>query len=190
LFRQKTEEAAMRGWVLTGAALALAACGGEKPAANVATPEEATVPANGGGVAREDVSATPTPSPTPTAAAIQQQTGPYGSQVSLTRAAVTGDVLTIQLSYDGGKPYYSYIPVDRVSVIDDATAQQLSILKDGQGNALAAPLGSDGKQVRAATGQGAPSVVWFKFPAPPATSRTVSINIPEVGPFDGVPVTR
>lgn len=182
----------MRGWVLTGAALALAACGGEKPAANVATPEEASIPANGvGGVTREDVTATPTPSPTPTAAAaIQQQPGPNGSQVSLNRVSVTGDVLTVLVSYIGGKPAISFYPVDRVSVIDDATSQQLGILKDGQGHPLAAPLGSDDKQVSAITGQGTPTVVWFKFPAPPATSKTVSINIPEVGPFDGVPVTR
>jgi hypothetical protein len=179
------------GLMAVGTALALAGCGGQKPAENVATPQEASVPADsGGGVTREQITPSPTPTPTPSAAAIQQQPGPYGSQVSLTRAAVTGDVLTVQLSYDGGKPYWSYIPVDRVSVIDDATSQQLSVLKDGQGNPLAAPLGTDGKQVRAATGQGSPSVVWFKFPAPPATSRTVSINIPEVGPFDGVPVTR
>lgn len=54
----------MRGWVLTGAALALAACGGGTPAENVATPREASVPADsgGGGVVREDVTPTPTSS--------------------------------------------------------------------------------------------------------------------------------
>lgn len=181
----------MRAMLVSGMALILAGCGGAKPAANVATPQEANLTSGSeGGVTRQDVSPTPAPSPTPTAAAIQEQPGPHGSQVALTRVAVTGDVLTVQLSYNGGQSSFSYVPVDRVSVIDDATSQQLSILKDGQGNPLAAPLDGTGQQVRAPIGQGAPSIVWFKFPAPPATSKTVSINVPEVGPFDGVPVTR
>lgn len=181
----------MRGWVLTGAALTLAACGGEAPPANVATPQEASVPTDsGGGVAREDMTPAPTPTPAPTQAAIQEQPGPDGSRVALTRAAVTGDVLTIQVSYSADKYVTSYVPVNRVTVIDDATSQQLGILKDAGGNALAAPLNAKGDEVRVNASAKGPMVVWFKFPAPPATSKTISINIPEVGPFDGVPVTR
>jgi hypothetical protein len=35
-----------------------------------------------------------------------------------------------------------------------------------------------------------PGIFWVKFPAPPATSKTVSLNLPKTAPFDGVPVTR
>lgn len=179
------------GLMAVGTALALAGCGGGKPAENVATPQEASVPADsGGGVMREEVTPSPTPTPAPTQAAIQEQPGPGGSRVALTRVAVTGDVLTVQVAYAADKYVTSYIPVDRLSVIDDATAQQISVLKDAQGRALAAPLSNDGKEVRVNANKDSPTVVWFKFPAPPATSKTVSINIPEVGPFDGVPVTR
>lgn len=178
------------GWMTMSAALALVACGGGKPAENVATPQEATLSPNGaGGVVREDVTPTPTPTPAPIEAAIQEQPGPGGSRVALNRVQVTGDVLTVQLTYSGGRPTYNYVNVSGVSVIDDATSQKISVLKDGEGKWLAAPMSGD-NQVRAEIGQPSPSIVWFKFPAPPATSRTVSINIPEVGPFDGVPVTR
>ncbi|WP_176472943.1 hypothetical protein [Sphingomonas lenta] len=143
-----------------------------------------------GGVTRTEVSPSPTPSPAPLASVIQEQPGPEGSRVALNRAAVTGDVMTVQLSFSGGTSCCGYIPVDRVSVIDDATAQQIGVLKDGQGRWLAAPLGSNDKEIRVETNESAPQIVWFKFPAPPPTSRTVSINIPGVGPFDGIPVTR
>lgn len=180
----------MRGLLVGGMAVALTACGGRKPAENVATPQEASVPAtSGGGVVREDVTPTPSPTPAPTEAAIQEQPGPSGSRVALNRVKVTGDVMTVQLTYSGGKPTWDYVNVSGVSVIDDATSQKIGVLKDGEGKWLAAPMSGD-TQVRAEIGQPSPSIVWFKFPAPPATSKTVSINIPEVGPFDGVPVTR
>jgi len=35
-----------------------------------------------------------------------------------------------------------------------------------------------------------PGILWAKFAAPSAGAKTVSINLPEVAPFDGVPVTH
>lgn len=167
--------------------MSLSACGkkDEPPA------PEATATANSttsSGVTREVVEA-PVPAPVPVApAAIQTQPGPKGSQVALNKVAVTGDVMTVQLSYVGGSGYTSP-ELDQISVIDDATAQRISILKDNGGKWMAAPLNSSAKELWIGMGRD-PVIVWMKFPAPPATSKTVSINIPEVAPFDGVPVTR
>lgn len=105
------------------------------------------------------------------------------------KAKVTGNVLTVELSYrtpDQGTGWQSYyFDVNEVSVIDDATSQRYGVLKDNAEAWMASPLDNDGKRIRVQTNDGKPSVVWFKFPAPPATSQTVSINIPEVSPFDG-----
>lgn len=170
----------------TAIALALAACSvrdkGEEPAN---TGETAAAPT---GVEREEVPA-PTPSPTPIQqAAIQTQPGPEGNSVQLNRLAVTGDILTASLTYSGGSCCV-HIPVDQVSVIDDATSQRISVLKDNNGQWMAAPLETDKRSV-GPDSYNKPSVVWFKFPAPPAGSRTVSLTIPGVAPFDAVPVTR
>lgn len=140
------------------------------------------------GVTREEV--TP-PAPPPVAvpvAAIQTQAGPKGNSVALNRVAVTGDILTVSMTFSGGDCCV-HIPVDDVSVIDDATSQRISVLKDNTGKYMAAPLGSGGRTVDPESYRTA-SVVWLKFPAPPATSKTVSIAIPGVAPFDAVPVTR
>lgn len=142
------------------------------------------------GVTREDVAApTPTPVAAPPAPAIQTQAGPKGNSVALNRVAVTGDILTVSMTFSGSEDCCAHIKVDDVSVIDDATSQRIGVLKDNTGKYMAAPLESDGRTVGPESYK-SPSVLWFKFPAPPVTSKTVSIAIPGVAPFDAVPVTR
>jgi hypothetical protein len=155
---------------------------------NNTTADAATAP-EPSGVTREEVAA-PTPTPTPLAAAvIQSQPGPENNTVALNKVAVTGDILTVSMTFSGSKSCCVHIPVDDVSVIDDATSQRISVLKDNTGKYMAAPLEVGGRNVGPAD-YDTPGVVWFKFPAPPATTKTVSIAIPGVAPFDAVPVTR
>lgn len=169
----------------------LAACSvrdeGNQTAATTTTIETKTT-----GVTREEAAPAPVAEPTPmmqAAPAIQTQPGPKGNMVSLNKVAVTGDILTVSLSYAGGT-CCSYVKLDEVSIIDDATSQRIGVLKDNTGKWMAAPLGSNGRELRINYLSNAPTQVWFKFPAPPATSKTVSVAIPEVAPFDAVPVTR
>ena len=174
--------------VLSAAALlALAACGQPD-----ASQTDAAAPAQGE-VARTTAE-TPAPvAPSAPSAAIQTQDGPEGSRVSLTRAQVTGDILTVQLRYEKttDPSLGARFAVEEVNVVDDATAQRYGVLRDQEQRWQASPLQSPTSDYTLFSARiGAPAVVWFKFPAPPATSRTVSINIPGVGPFDGVPVTR
>ncbi len=169
-------------WTLATAtaALALAAC---------TTRDENNTADTDATVVREEVAApTPSPTPAPAAAAIQTQPGPEGNSVALNKVAVTGDILTVTTTFSGGTCCV-HLPVAQVSVIDDATSQRISVLKDNAGQFMAAPLETDERSVSPAD-YDKPSVVWFKFPAPPATSTTVSIAIPGVAPFDAVPVTR
>lgn len=168
----------------TAAAFAMASCA--KPAP---TPEATTTTdANTSGVVRQETAAPEAPpAATPVTPAIQTQTGPGGSQVALNKVAVTGDIMTVSMTFTGGT-CCTYTKVDQVSAIDDATSQRIGVLKDNAGNWMAAPMYSNDKEVRIDPSK--PAVVWFKFPAPPATSKTVSITLPEVAPFDAVPVTR
>lgn len=172
------------------AALAVAACGAPQDAEDAAAQKAAAE-----APAPSPLAETPPPTPAPPpVAALRTGSGPKGSQVSLVRAQVTGNVLTVELSWrtpdqGAGLDVY-YFNVDQVSVIDDATSQRYGVLKDDSEAWMASPLNTDGRQVRVQTDDGKPTVVWFKLPAPPATSQTVSINIPTVSPFDGVPVQR
>ncbi len=122
---------------------------------------------------------------------IQTQPGSDGVVVDLNKVAVTGDVLTVQLSVKAPTDDSKMVNMvaSQINLIDDATAQRYSILKDNEGKYLASPMFTS-TRVGENVLQGSTSIFWFKFPAPPATSKTVSINLPGVAPFDGVPVTR
>ncbi len=78
-------------------------------------------------------------------------------------------------------------------MIDDATSQRIGVLKDNEGNAMVSNLNrssspeNDNMMVDCTS---KPGVMWAKFSAPPATSPTVSISLPGVAPFDGIPVQR
>ena len=180
-----------RLWIATAgvAALALGACQAKQADEAPAGTATGTTTGSTSGVSR-DVVAAPTPEPAPIqGAAIQSQPGPKGNTVSLNKVAVTGDILTVTMTYSGGDQCCVHIPVNQVSVIDDATSQRFSVLKDNAGQAMAAPLESNPASVMPDSFK-QPSIVWFKFPAPPVTSATVSITVPGVAPFDAVPVTR
>ena len=159
---------------------ALSACGDK-----TATPAPTA-----SGVARVETAATPErdAAPAPAAAVIQTQPGPGGSVVALNKVKVTGDVLTVQLTFTG-KPSVPVLKLDEINLIDDKTSQRIGMLKDNAGKYMASPVSSNGENLQINLYE-SPAVVWFKFPAPPATSPTVSLNIPEVAPFDGVPVAR
>ena len=172
---------------LCGLALPLVACGSggvDNTVTSDATSVATTVP-----VTRE-TAAPPEPAVTamPAQSVIQSQPGPEGSQVDLMKVAVTGDILTVTLRCSSDKQFNSKgFALDGTSVIDDATSQRMAVLKDNDGKWLASNV--SGNAIIAKCEQ-QPGVFWAKFPAPPATSKTVSINLPETAPFDGVPVTR
>lgn len=166
---------------------ALAACGqgqAEKaedaaPPPAVAAPETAPSPT---------VAASPAPPP---AAALRSSPGPRGSTVDLTRVQVTGSILTVELRYTpppGEAVSQWFFNISDVSVIDDATSQRYGVLQDEEKKWMAAPL--SGGRIGVSTGRDKPAIIWFKFPAPPADSATISLNMPDVSPFDGVPVQR
>lgn len=133
----------------------------------------------------------------PPPAILSSQKGPSGSQVDLLKAQVKEGVLTVELQYKPGpedKPVTSTYAIDQVGVIDEATTKRYSVLKDQSGNYMASPLRTDqGKQqinMSIPSPNDTPVSAWFKFPAPPADTKTISITIPEVGSYKGIPLSR
>lgn len=181
--------------LITSLALGLLAACNQQPSP---APAETAPSSPQGEAPAADTAANPTVRQNPVAArvsqagadAIDSQPGPDGSTWDLTKAKVTGNLLTVQFTVrpklNDDISYYG--EVADISVVDDATSQRYGIVKDEAGQ----PLVSDrsGDRLHLDTGRDETGIVWAKFPAPPPTSNTISINFPEVGTFDGVPVTR
>ncbi|RTQ49633.1 hypothetical protein EJV47_12510 [Hymenobacter gummosus] len=185
-------------------ALSLAACSQEKTAdspesTTTETTTTTTQPAPpapapaDAGVARTEAAA---PAPAPAPAALATQPGPRGSQVALTKARVVGDILSVELQYmlppssDVSGSVSVFEDIDQVNYVDDATSRKYEVLKDQQGKFMASPLSFNNKQFRVDVRKNLPALVSLKFPAPPATSQTISLRIPEAGSFDAVAVQR
>ncbi|RYG30732.1 MAG: hypothetical protein EON93_14240 [Burkholderiales bacterium] len=101
---------------------------------------------------------------------------------------MTGDILTVTLRCSSTEQVNSEtFKVRDISIIDDATSQRISVLKDNEDRWMASNVNGDYIGTSCET---KPGIIWAKFPAPPVTSRTISLNLPQVAPFDGVPVTR
>lgn len=169
----------------------LSACNSGNAPTSTATNESASNPgvSAGGTVIRETPAAVEAPvTPMAPQTAIQSQPGPDGSQVDLLKVAVTGDILTVTLRCSGTEKINSEaFGLKDISVIDDATSQRIGVLKDGEGNWLASKVAGNAIMTDCTI---KPGVFWAKFAAPSAGAKTVSINLPEVAPFDGIPVTR
>lgn len=172
---------------LLGAAMLNGCNSGPTPTSTQTT--EASPPATP--VVRETSTAPDTGPPIAPMAAptvIQSQPGSDGSQLDLLKVAVTGDILTVTLRCSSDKKFNTRnFSLKDVSVIDDATSQRIAVLKDSDGNWLASKVSGD-NMFADCTVQ--PGILWAKFAAPSAGAKTVSVNLPEVAPFDGVPVTH
>lgn len=140
--------------------------------------------------------------PTPIAAAptIQaMQSKLYNeTTVHLTKARVAGPILTVEFVFEPKrKPDGKYGYVDNyqanfeeLAYIDEASAQKVSVLQDGNGKYSGSPsLGEKGQKLYI-SGSSHMMTVTLKYPAPPAETQTISITLPKVGSFDGIAITR
>ncbi|MGF1481933.1 MAG: hypothetical protein ACFB4I_21045 [Cyanophyceae cyanobacterium] len=158
-------------------------------------PEPETAPAESNTVARvepESDGEPELPPPGPSAAQpVQTQYGPDSSEVDLMPVKVTGDVMTVTVRYrsQNQESLSTRYPIAEVSYIDDATSKRYGVVQDQAGSWLASPKGSPDDSIRINIYDNS-AIAWFKFPAPPPEAQTISINIPEVSPFDGIEVER
>jgi hypothetical protein len=152
------------------AAPAVATTSGAAPAAGAAATSPATAPAAGAVIQTQEVN------------------GAAGLVAELTEATREDGVLTVKLrlrnggtadvnkSFETGHGRYELFYVT-------AENQKYFILKDSEGAPLA-PV-----YLEAQLGPGATTTWWGKFPAPPAGVAEFDFVMPDVPPFENVPIT-
>lgn len=119
---------------------------------------------------------------------LQTQPGPNGTTWQLISAeARDGQVLaSFRVSTADGGRQAAWIQGEAASLIDDGAAMRYRLLMGSDGKLL----GTSGERDALRIDVGRDTPVWMKFAAPPEGTRTVSIALPRIGSFDGVPLER
>lgn len=127
--------------------------------------------------------------------AIQTKTLGDGS-IHLMKAKVVGAILHVEFvavppkKADGSYDSFSISShaLKNFDYIDETTSKKVTLLQDESGKYMADPLDGIGSGLMISGSQ--PKTLSLKFPAPPETSPTITIDFPGVGAFDSVPVSR
>ncbi len=121
-------------------------------------------------------------------ASLETQPGPRATVWRLTSIeSEDGHVLaTFRVSTADGRREAVWIPAEEASLIDDAAAMRYRLLIGSDGKLLGTSGDRDALRIQVERD----TPVWMKFAAPPEGARTVSIALPRIGSFDGVPLQR
>ena len=163
------------------------------PAPPAPAPEPASAPASNPSLIREP--AAPQQQQDPAAQAIQSKPFGDGGTLALTKVKVVGQILNVEFMFipakkENGGYKYTIARTGKVAdfaYIDESTSQRISLLQDENGKYMVDPSPSD-KDI--SVSGSSPRIIALKFPAPPETSPTITIDFPGAGSFDSVPVGR
>lgn len=131
----------------------------------------------------------------PAANAIQSK--PFGDgTLALTKVKVVGQILNVEFMYvppKNEKGDYRFTnehsgKVTDFAYIDETTSKRISLLQDENGKYMTDPAVNSNGMI-SLTGS-SPKIIALKFPAPPETSPTITIDFPGAGSFDSVQVVR
>lgn len=114
----------------------------------------------------------------------------------MTKAKVVGQILNVEFMYippKNEKGDYKFTnehsgKLTDFAYIDEATSKRISLLQDESSKYMTDPAAGVSNTISLAGS--APKVIALKFPAPPETSTTITIDFPGAGSFDSVPVSR
>ena len=165
----------------------------QAPNPNPAPPAPTPTPASNPSLIREP--AAPQQQQDPAAQAIQSK--PFGQgTLALTKAKVVGQILNVEFMYippkneDGSYKFTNEHSgkITDFAYVDEATSKRISLLQDESGKYMTDPAAGVSNTI-GLTGN-SPKIIALKFPAPPETSPTITIDFPGAGSFDSVPVSR
>ena len=111
--------------------------------------------------------------------------------VEVLKASILDNIFTVVLLYRNNgeakeRVYYNFAGV---YFIDDTEKKKYHVLKDSNNKWIGAPMNSAG-DISKKIAAGGKQLVWFKFPAPPATVESINLVIPGVLPFEELAISR
>lgn len=113
--------------------------------------------------------------------------------ISVTKAKVIGKVLYVEvLVKTSGNSSLNVMNVKEINYVDDSEVKKHEVLKDDEGIYQASPLQyAKSNKLQVMTSSSKPeALISLKFAAPPTTSKTITLNLPDFGSFDAIPISR
>jgi hypothetical protein len=98
-------------------------------------------------------------------------------------------VLTIKVRFKASEKTTIDLPYGDTYVVDVAAGKKYQILRDSEKKALATPNEHYNDRVRADLAGGATYNAWWKFPAPPSSTKKITFTLPKSEPLEDVPIT-
>jgi hypothetical protein len=98
-------------------------------------------------------------------------------------------VLTVKVRFKATAKTQLDLPYDTTYVVDVASGKKYSILRDSDKAPLATTSQGWGDRVIESLEPGATFNAWWKFPAPPPTTKKISFILPKSEPAEDVPIT-
>jgi len=99
-------------------------------------------------------------------------------------------VLTVKVRFKatGGRTELD-LPYDGTYVVDVASGKKYAVLRDSDKAPLATTSQFHNDRVREGLEPGAAFSAWWKFPAPPPTTKKITFVLPKSEPAEDVPIT-
>jgi hypothetical protein len=174
--------------VLIAATLLAAGCeGGEVPAQEAAVEP---VPAQALAPAAESPAAAPAPLAASPGVLASQETNWPGIVAEVTEFRRRGNTLTarVRLSNQGSEDPQPNFYYNEAYLMDAAAGKKYEVLRDENGNYIAALSSGESGRWRTRMQPGASQTIWMKFPAPPPEVRAVTLQMGGIPPFEDLPI--
>lgn len=180
--------------VITSFLLLALAC--KRPPEQVATPVQApTATSEAAPVTSTQPAATapvqvPTAAPTTTANLASQDTNWKGITATVTEFRRKGNTLTakVRLANTGSEQQEPDIQYPQVYLIDTAAGKKYEVLKDEKSVYIADVLPGWNYRWYGKLNPGDAHTVWMKFPAPPPEVKAITLQLPNMAPFEDVSI--
>ena len=178
-----------------GAQPAAASGVGAAPAAGPAADPAAAPAANPGAPAAPAEAPAAAPAAQPAAAApatvlASSETNWGGVVAEVTEFRRKGNTLTakVRLRNTGQEQATVEVRFDEVYLMDAANARKYEALRDERGTYIASLRSGFGDRWYEYIEPGEQNLIWVKFPAPPPEVTAVPLQVPQVPPFEDLPI--
>ena len=174
-----------RHWILVSIPLVFAC---NKPAEQQSSATSATTTTSAPATTSSAAAPAPAPAPAPAGGIATQETNWKGVSATITEFRRKGNTLTakVQLMNHGSDEARAEVKFDDTYLIDTGAGKKFNVLKDEKNVYIASLRSGWNDRWYDTLKPGDSYLLWMKFPAPPAETKAITLQLPGIPPFEDV----